>query len=135
MRTLFALLLLAVAAPAGAAPELSVVAVPGSGQTGLWATRVVVNAPGVGLNLFNGDVAFHAIRSDATGPDTNTWCGPTWPGGPRRFALGSCPLFWSGLAVPLGGTRPVEGTGALLPGRAYGFSCEVFESMTGVVLT
>lgn len=141
MRALIAVALLVVAAPGtGRAADLAIVAIPGSAQARTFATPVVPMIADGGLILTNADAAFHSIRSDAIGSDANWWCGPRngqpeGPANPRRFPLGACPLFWSELSAPISGSRPVFGIDALTPGRAYGFRCGVYETMTGVVLT
>jgi len=122
-----------------AAPGV-IAAAPGSMQAGSFATPVVPMLAATTLTLTNLDAAYHSIASEAIGSDDASWCGPRnpdpeGPGNPRRYALGACPLFWSDLALPLGGSRPVLGIDMLQPGRAYGFVCGVYPSMTGVVLT
>lgn len=118
----------------------AIVAAPGSAQARTFATAVLPMHAASSLELRNLDASFHSIRSEAIGPDGSSWCGPLnpgpeGPGNPRRFALGSCPLFWSDLVVPLTGSRPVLGIEALQPGRAYGFVCGVHPSMEGVLIT
>lgn len=139
---LFALTLMLAAAmlPADAAVARAVVAVPGSAQAGSFATKAVPMPLATSLTLMNGDAAYHSVIADEIGSDDAPWCGPLNPGpesplNPRRFARGHCPLFWSDLAYPLGGSRPVLGIENLRPGRAYGFACGVHPSMEAVLIT
>ncbi|HVL89625.1 MAG TPA: hypothetical protein VM841_05245 [Actinomycetota bacterium] len=139
MKALAAVIVLALAFPAQATARV-VAAVPGSAQARTFATRVVPMQGATWLTLHNTDAAFHGIRSEAIGSDEASWCGPLNPGAegpnnPRRFPRGACPLFWSDLALALGGARPVLGIESLLPGRAYGFICYVHPSMQGALLT
>lgn len=125
------------AGSAGAGSTGVVVAVPGSARVGRYALPLVVLAPGDAPEVVNADINWHDVVSSETGPDDRPWCAPLdpakpeGPANPRRYPLGSCPLFWSVGALPLGGTSRVYGLDAPEPGRVYAFHCTFVAGMTG----
>jgi hypothetical protein len=135
----FGAFLLAMASSnAGQAASSSVIAGPGSFTTS-WITPVAVVQPDQQPVLLNRDLAFHGLESVSVGSDDAGWCGPANPGpegptNPRRYPLGSCPLFWADVVPPLSGTTPILGLEAVSTGTTYAFHCPIHPNMRGLVL-
>jgi plastocyanin len=130
MRTALVALLLVVATAAPVRAAEQVVVAAGGG----FVPQILPLVSGSTLAFVNTDVAGHDLVSERIGPDDNPWCGPPSPTSPRRFELGTCPLFWSGLTAPLGGRRPVQGVQAAQPGTNYVFVCSIHEDMQGLLV-
>lgn len=123
LAVLSAVLPLAIPAPAPAAGT-PIVAGPGGWLT-TYATPVAVTQPGGVVVIVNADVMWHDVISNATGPDTQPWCG--------GFPAGACPLFWSDRALT-GETQPVQGLENAVPGQAYSFYCGPHPGMKGTLV-
>lgn len=137
-RVVAVVLSLAAASVPARAASTSIVAGPGSHRATFTTVLTVASSADRPL-LINADIAFHSVRALDVGSDDAAWCGPLDPTkpesaqNPRRFPLGGCPLFFAELAVPLGGTSPVDGLAATDAGRTYAFVCGVFADMRGLV--
>ena len=121
-----ALILSAVAAPAGAA---QVATAPGGFAAG-WLPPVVVIAEGEGITYTNADIAPHNfIASDALMPNKAAkkakWC--------SGYDRGKCPLFWSP-TIGTGETTEVLGLDVLRSGEQFGFLCTLHPNMQGTLI-
>jgi len=127
----------ALPASAQAAGTPIIVTGPGSYITN-YTQPVAVVQVGDEVTYVNADVQPHDVVAREFGPDTASFCGedidPFTTGTQRRFAEGSCPVFWSKL-ISVGQTTPVLGLENVQGGgRLYEFYCSIHGNMKATLV-